>query len=250
MRDSLERLRKETFLQGQVIELFLASVSAPIFYHSGKRHRGYRFANPGARHFCLLKAVRAVSGLNAALSLAEKGFNQEICVLIRTIVECTSHIEFILAGFEEGELGAKQREFLDAYFSDFRRNEVADFRRAKLVQKNVHDVVGNKMDKNFHEIEHVENPTVSGASQKMSNIYLAYSNYVHGRYPEIMDMYGGSPGHFHLTGMLGTRKDAESFQFIECFVESVSLVLRAMIYEFEMVDELRNSPQLVEWLKV
>ena len=33
----------------------------------------------------------------------------------------------------------------------------------------------------------------------------AYSGYVHAASPQIMDMYGGNPLHFHVKGMLGTE---------------------------------------------
>jgi len=45
----------------------------PIFYHSGQEHYGYRYGKPGVRHFCLLKAVRAISALNAMIALARGG---------------------------------------------------------------------------------------------------------------------------------------------------------------------------------
>ena len=37
----------------------------------------------------------------------------------------------------------------------------------------------------------------------------AYSGYVHGASPHIMDMYGGNPPRFHTAGMLGTPRMAE-----------------------------------------
>ena len=49
------------------------------------------------------------------------------------------------------------------------------------------------------------------------SIGTAYSGYVHAASENIMDMYGGDPAHFHLTGMLGTpritafARDAENY---------------------------------------
>src|ERR1700756_1369845 len=45
--------------------------------------RGYRFDEPTTHHFCLLKAVRVVSALNASIELARRGYTQEIAVLMR-----------------------------------------------------------------------------------------------------------------------------------------------------------------------
>ena len=68
------------------------SVPKPLHYHSGKEHYGFRYAKPDVLHFCLLKAVRAVSALNAMVSLARGGYAQEIGVLVRTLVECTTMV--------------------------------------------------------------------------------------------------------------------------------------------------------------
>jgi hypothetical protein len=65
------------------------------------QHHGFRYATPGAEHFCLLKAVRVVSALNAALELARCGYAQEIGVLMRTLVECTTHIEYVLSARDD-----------------------------------------------------------------------------------------------------------------------------------------------------
>jgi len=40
-------------------------------------------------------------------------------------------------------------------------------------------------------------------------ISKAYSGFVHGASPHIMDMYGGNPPHFHTKGMLGTHRMEE-----------------------------------------
>jgi len=40
-----------------------------------------------------------------------------------------------------------------------------------------------------------------------ATIDIAYSMYVHGEFPSIMEMYGGGdPAGFHVRGMLGTRR--------------------------------------------
>ena len=37
----------------------------------------------------------------------------------------------------------------------------------------------------------------------------AYSGYIHGASPHIMDMYGGNPPRFHVNGMIGTERQEE-----------------------------------------
>lgn len=210
MDDRIELFKKETSFQGEMLELIVATVDKPILYESGKIHHGFRFLNPGAKHFCILKAARAISGLNAAIALLEKGFIQEIAIIIRSIIECTSHIDYVLAGLENGQLKPPQMKFVNAYFEDFRRNDVGDFKRPHLKQKDVHKVVGGNLDELIKHVEGGEEFAGVDSSKLMSNIYLTYSNYVHSRYPEVMDLFGESPERFHLEGIRNTAMDYQN----------------------------------------
>ena len=53
----------------RVVEVFAASLSQPKRYEE-ELDRGFRYDAPNVRHFCLLKAARVVSALNASVYLA------------------------------------------------------------------------------------------------------------------------------------------------------------------------------------
>ena len=107
-------------------------VPKPLFYHSGQEHFGFRYAKPGVLHFCFLKGVRAVSALNAMVALARGGYAQEIGVLARTLVECTTHIEFVLDALgDDGVLRPDVEKYVKDYFVDYARKSSADFKRAQ-----------------------------------------------------------------------------------------------------------------------
>jgi len=225
-----------------IVDSLASSLVPPIIYDSGIKHLGFRYMQPTTKHFCVLMAVRAVSGLNASLILAEQGFNQEMCVLIRTIVECTTKIEFVLAGLDGGILAKKQQVFIDEFFRDFRRNSSEDFVSKTIRQKEIHNEISQKLEEvNSANLED-KLPT-----ELMSNIYRTFSNYVHACYPEVMDMYGGTPLRFHMNGMKGTPKDAESSIMLAAFVDSVGLALAQMIEKFDMADRLKVIPELKPW---
>ena len=84
-----------------LLAAYAAELSPPLAYDSGRVHFGFRYAKPDERHFCLLKCLRAVSALNAALVLAEQGYSQEIAVLIRTSIEFTTHVKYVLNGMAD-----------------------------------------------------------------------------------------------------------------------------------------------------
>jgi hypothetical protein len=128
MRSRIEPLEK-------LVHAFAGSLPAPLHYHSGQEHYGVRFGKPDVRHFCLLKAVRVVSALNAAITLARGGYTQEIGVLMRILIECTTHIEFVLDCRDEGGvLEPAADKYIKDYFSDFARGPDGGLRGIRIDQ--------------------------------------------------------------------------------------------------------------------
>ena len=141
-------------------------------------------------------------------------FAQEIGVLVRTMVECTRHIEFVLDALDEHDVIAPAIDkYVQDYFADFTRNSSADFKRAQVRQGVVHRRLGATLDNISQQAGDAGQR--APAERMYSNVYLSYSNYVHAKNPEIMDLYGGVPGRFHLDGMRGTPKDEENLQIID-----------------------------------
>jgi hypothetical protein len=81
----------------------------------------------------------------------------------------------------------------------------------------------------------------------LSNVYLNLSNYVHGRYPETMDLCGGNRLSFHLRWMGGTSKDEENYEMLEVSIESVSTLLRTMVRRLALSDLLKDDASLQVW---
>jgi hypothetical protein len=60
---------------------------------------------------------------------------------------------------------------------------------------------------------------ISQALAAGESVSTAYSGYVHAASENIMDMYGGNPPHFHISGMMGTPRvsacehDAENYVY-------------------------------------
>ena len=243
----LDRVRVKIGPLERLVAACSASLVPPIFYHSGREHYGYRYGKPGVRHFCLLKAVRAVSALNAMIALARGGFAQEIGVLVRTMVECTTHIDFVLDALDENEVLAPDVDkYVREFFADFARNSSADFKRAQVRQGVVHQRLGAKLD----DMSRQEGDAGqrAPAERMYSNVYLTYSNYVHAKYPEIMDLYGGVPGRFHLDGMQGT-KDEENLQIVDAFIDTAAITLKLMVTRLRLHSILKADPALGIWFR-
>lgn len=234
-------------IQERVVQLVAASLDTPTFVENGRSPPGFRFADPGWKHFCLLKSVRAVSGLNACARLTSGGFNQEMIVLVRTITESTTQIEFVLAGLEGDKLANAQRDFVRAYFSDAERDGSGKSISLPFRQGEVHKIVGRHTDEVVRRVDLKGEFSGIESEQLHSKTYLTNSNYVHSRYPEVMDMFGGREPRFHLRGMRGTPKDFESVEILETYAVTVSLALRYLVLVMGLIGAVQKDAELANW---
>jgi hypothetical protein len=241
----LQALQMQVVPLERVIELFSASLDSPTL-RGPEENRAYRYDKTDIRHFCLLKGVRVVSALNAMLELARSGYIQEVGVLIRTVAEFTSHIEFVLeTGTEEHR--AEVDRYLKAFFADAQRGLGAEIIRAQVRQGLVHEKLGETLDIIAEQFSKTEG--WMPAAKLYSNVYRVFSNYVHGKYPEIMDLFGGVPGRFHLNGMSGTRKDAENLNQIQTYIELASNTFVIMIKSLNLGGLVTKDQGVERWYK-
>lgn len=218
----------------EFINAFAEKLNPPIWYDSGESHYGYRFGSPDVRHFCLLKGTRAVSGLNACVILSAQGFTQEIAVIVRTIVECKASINFVLADADSGSISKLANDHVSKFFADYKRNSPADFQRPHIKQAELHRHAAASLKRATDKLGTSGQFDGFDPAVAYSNIYLNFSNYVHARYPEVMDMYGGIPPMFHMYGMRKTSKDAESIEIISTIIQSVSTTLQLVDKVFDL----------------
>lgn len=150
-----------------------------------------------------LKGVKLVSTLNAALVLYRNGYAQEIGALCRMADDYCSEILFLVKPL--GENGPSKDQI--RMFEDFFREEFETPENPLASPQDRDNVPRRKINAAFGQLVSGElNP--HDAQNVLSTIHKAFSGYVHGAYPHIMEMYGGNPPHFHMTGMLGTPRMA------------------------------------------
>ncbi len=227
------------------IQLFSATLDQPRL-HQLLGDRGFRYERPDVRHFCLLKAVRVVSGLNACLHLARTGYIQELNTLMRTVAESCSHIKYVANRAAPEVDRAEAQKWVEDYFADYRRDPFAEFKKKHIQQGRVHASLGKTLD----DFSVEQGDVVEGrkpAAKMYSNVYASGSNYVHARYPEVMDLYGGRPGQFHLRGMRETPKASESLEVLETYLGDASLTFVSLIQGLDLHVIVRSDFILTRW---
>jgi hypothetical protein len=204
----------------------------------------YRYVEKTIHQALVQKLARVVTGLYAARILLEHGFVQEQGALHRILDEFQEDIKFLAYAIIFDETTELHRQYLSAFYE-----EEFDKPESPIQSTQKRPMVARKKIRAY--IARMESVALdpSTSIELSRTVNKAYSGFVHGASPAIMDMYGGSPPRFHVSGMLGTVRITElredlwnyfyrgiiAFGFVaKAFGdEALSNSIRAFIDEFE-----------------
>jgi hypothetical protein len=168
---------------------------------------------------CYLKGVKAISTLNASLVLLKSGYTQEVGALCRMVDEACNEILFLIKPEDGNALSKSQEQFLDSFyqeeFNDFKDILKAHNPRHTVPSQKIHASIAKTMAASI-------NP--SDGQAMTSVVQKTLSGYIHGAYPQIMEMYGGNPPHFHMLGMLGTPRITEWLSQVISYVDKLIII--------------------------
>jgi hypothetical protein len=168
------------------------------------------------------KCVRAVSGIHAALALADRGYVVECAALLRMVSDFCAEITAIGEALHKGgELPRAVRTFVDHYFvprphtpEQFEAAERTRYvSREDLMKTKVH--LAEKANLDVEQIRTV---------RRFLN--MSFDAYVHGAYETTMELCDPETGRFMMRGHLSPSKRQE-------FVEAVLLKLHEVVVALE-----------------
>ena len=164
----------------------------------------FRFKEKDIYQAMIQKLARVQSSVRAARLLLSNGFVQEQAILHRTIDETNEDIMFLVYAVTNDTITDLHKRFLKAFWEeeiDESGTMIASRQKRPMIPR-------KKIQAYLAKIEGVD--LDSSTQQEVTRtISKAYSGFVHGASPHIMDMYGGNPPHFHTNGMLGTPRMGE-----------------------------------------
>lgn len=169
-----------------------------------KDHFVLRHVEKTIQQALIQKLARIVSGLHAIDVLLINGFVQEQGVLNRTLDEIGEDITFLSAALTNDTITNLHKQYLDAFFAEEFDNPDSPIdstqKRNYPPRKKIRAYITRVLGKGI-------NPSkVSDVGETLSK---TYSGYVHAASPHIMDLCGGDPPRFHLTGMSKTPRIEE-----------------------------------------
>lgn len=137
----------------------------------------------------------------------EKWLVPEQAVICRVLGDLQEDVLFLSLGITNCELETRSHKlFLDAFYEEEFDNPESALdstqKRPMLSRQKIQAYIAESGAK-----ASIGNRSLN--QEVTRTIFKAFSGFVHGASPQIMDMYGGNPGHFHVHGMLGTPRMKE-----------------------------------------
>lgn len=174
-----------------------ASVPRPVKVLTGESFV-FRYKEQSIEQAIVQKLARVISGLRAADVLHAYGFFQEQGAVYRTLDEINEDVMFLAMGITHGPPTPTHERYLKAFYQDqvpegwtpgmpVKGPDTPPRREVRKVIKRLGFPQGNFMEQ----------------------VGKTYSGYVHAASQNVMDMYGGTPPRFHLSGMRGTPLEAD-----------------------------------------
>jgi len=164
----------------------------------------FRYKEQTIHQALILKLARSISGLHAVDVLLLHGLLQEQASLHRILDEIHEDIFFLAAAVTNDQITERHKQYLSAFFEEEfpdPNNTLARHQKPNLPpRRKIRAYVRRVLSKD---------PNPSRVADVEETISSTYSGFVHASAPQVLDMYGGDPPRFHLSGMRGTPRMRE-----------------------------------------
>lgn len=164
----------------------------------------FRYVEKTIQQAIVQKLARIISGLHAAQILLESGFLQEQGAMQRMLDEFYEDVTFLSYAAITNDMTDLHRRYLEAFYQeefDKPGEPVSSTQNRPMIPRDKIRAFIARIDES--DLDPSRGVAVTRTVSK------AYSGYVHGASPHIMEMYGGNPPRFHVAGMRETPRFAD-----------------------------------------
>lgn len=192
-------------LRSAINRLRVAAIGDPKW---SEEKKVFEYSERSAKVVAVLKIVRATQGLAAIELLCRQGLFVDMGAIVRCVSDCEWEVYFLLENYPSASPHVDQ--FVKAFFE----SSIVEYLLSEtpaVPTKKIRSAVVRVL-KQGHDQE---------TSNRIQNIYKTYSGYIHANYAHIMEMFGGSPATFNLTGIPSTIQIAMRMEIVEVATISV-----------------------------
>ena len=202
---------------------FEAMVPKPAWIPEERR---FRFKEKTIHQALIQKLARIQSALRASQVLILHGYTMEVGILHRTIDETNEDVEFLVCAITNDKITPLHERYLKAFWAE----EFGDQSDPGRTHQS-RDMVMRKNIRAYNARILGDSLNLSAGLQAAKIISKAFSGFVHGASPHIMECYGGNPPTFHTQGLGGSPRIPEYTQslwnYMYCGLQSHIFVARA-----------------------
>ena len=184
-----------------------AQIPAPIRVPRGNDNDFvFRYEKHTPEIAAIQKLSRISTGLKASAALLDLGLYQELGAIFRMLEEFREDVHFMCDAIRNQGTSDLQQQFIKEFFQEeFDSDSPLEStqKRKRVPRRKIQAAWANRGAK-------VLNP--SDAQKMAQTLTKMLSGYVHGSSGHILDMYGGDPPRYSLSGMRGTRRQ-ETFEY-------------------------------------
>jgi hypothetical protein len=186
--------RQALEMMGVVFDALFRKVGDPQLRAMGDGYV-YRYKEKSIYQAIIQKLTRLMTGLQAVSLLNQAGFLQEQAALQRTLDEFEEDIAFLCFAIIFDEMTDLHREYLAAFYE-----EEFDDPESSIRSTQKRPMISRKKVRAFVSKDRGAGYDQSSTMEIGRTISKAYSGYVHGASPQLMELYFGNPPRFHLSG--------------------------------------------------
>ena len=193
--ESMDQLYEKALdMMAQAFDVLSKKVGNPELQPMGDGYV-YRYKEKSIYQAIVQKLVRVVTGLRAISFLNKAGLLQEQAALQRTLDEFEEDIAFLCFGIIFSDITDLHNKYLTAFYE-----EEFDDPESAIASTQKRPMIPRKKIRAFNSKDRGAGYDQSSTIEVTRTISKAYSGYVHGASPQLMELYYGVPPRFHLSG--------------------------------------------------
>src|SRR3989304_1122024 len=159
----------------------------------------FRYKQKTLEQALIQKLARIITGLRSAYLLVNHGLLQEQAAIQRMLDEFQQDVTFLSYAIIFNDFTDLHQRYLDAFYMEDYENHLVPVSssrdRLSIPRKKIRAYIAEKESE-------VNEPSRGNILTR--SLSRAYSGFVHGASPQIMNMYGGKPPRFQVQGQLNT----------------------------------------------
>ena len=181
----------------------------------------FRYAEQTLEQALVQKLARMITGLHSARLLLNNGLFQDQASIQRMVDDFKEEITFLAYGQLFDKITDRHEEFLSAFYEEEFDNPDSALdstqKRSAVPRDKIRAYVAN-IGASLAAQDAGDDPVrtegsvdpeglladPSGGVKNARTLSKLYSGFLHGASPQIMNLYGGTPPRFQVSGMLGT----------------------------------------------